>query len=200
MTRILGLVLAGVLLAPLSTAAGDLTLRDVMELHRTGLGDDLLIAVIDADGGPFRLSFVDIQDLKSDGLSERVIAALVRTGTRQPAPPTADAAAMPAQVYQEPVQVYEEVVTYVPGVVVVATPVVPVWRVDTHPGHRSRRGDRLEPSEPPPATWVTRREDGRNVPASSRVRSTVPPATWVTPRDPQSRERRPSDPPAPTPR
>ena len=67
----------------LAGPAGDLTLRDVIELHRTGLGEDLLIAVIDADGGPFPLSFADIQDLKSDGLSERVIAALVRTGTRR---------------------------------------------------------------------------------------------------------------------
>ena len=84
MTRIFGILLAALLLTPLSAAAGELTLRDVMELHRTGLGDDLLIAVIEADGGPFRLSFADIQDLKSDGLSERVIAALVRTRARQP--------------------------------------------------------------------------------------------------------------------
>ena len=125
MTRIFGFLLAALALAPLSAAAGDLTLRDVMELHRTGLGDDLLIAVIDADGGPFRLSFVDIQDLKSDGLSERVIAALVRTGARQPLLEDVGPVV-------EPVAVYQEVVTYVPSLVVVGTPVVPVWRDENH--------------------------------------------------------------------
>ena len=164
MTRILGFLLAGLLLTPLSAAAGDLTLRDVMELHRTGLGDDLLIAVIDADGGPFRLSFADIQDLKSDGLSERVIAALVRTGARQPMLDGVDTVV-------EPVQVYQEVVTYVPGLVVVGTPVVPVWRDEHRSGAPPAPGTSvLTTPQPPPATWVTRQEDGKNVPAS-RARS-----------------------------
>ena len=184
MTRILGLVLAGLLLTPLSAVAGDLTLRDVIELHRTGLGDDLLIAVIDADAGPLRLSLADIQDLKGDGLSERVIAALVRAGARQSLPDG-------VETVVEPVRVYQEAIPYVPALVVVGTPVVPTPVVPL------RRGDRAHRSQPPPATWVTRQEDGKNVPASTRVgRSSVPPATWVTPRDPQSRE--PSSPDTPT--
>ena len=193
MTRIFGFLLAALVLTPLSAAAGDLTLRDVMELHRTGLGDDLLIAVIDADGGPFRLSFVDIQDLKSDGLSERVIAALVRTGGRQPL-------LEDVGTVVEPVAVYQEVVAYVPSLVMVGTPVVPVWRDENHVRHYARRGDRSLPAQPPPATWVTQREDGRNVPATGQVRSTVPPATWVTPRDPQPREASRPEQPRPTPR
>lgn len=193
MTRILGLLLAGLLLTPNSAAAGDLTLRDLIELHRTGLGDELLIAVIDADGGPFRLTVGDIQDLKSDGLSERVIAALVRTGARQPLP------AGGAELVVEPVPVYQEAVPYAPALVVVTTPVVPVW-IDSHRDGHSRHRGRGTRSEPPPATWVTRREDGRNVPASRDTRPPGPPATWVTPRDPQPGGTRPQDSDRPTPR
>jgi hypothetical protein len=193
MTRIMGFLLAALLLSPHSAAAGDLTLRDVMELHRTGLGDELLIAVIDADGGPFRLSVGDIQDLKSDGLSERVIAALVRTGAG--APLTTEGAEMVAG----PATAYQDVVPYVPVLVVVPTPVVPVW-VDAHRAGHARQGRRDTRSQPPPATWVTRRDDGRNVSGSRDVRPPVPAATWVTPRDPQSRETRPPDPAASKPR
>ena len=193
MTRIAGCLLAALLSMPLSAVAGDLTLRDVMELHRTGLGDDLLIAVIDADGGPFRLSLADIRDLKSDGLTERVIAALVRTGARQPG-------AVEGDVLVQPLQVYDETVTYVPAPIVIGTPViVPVWGDDPHSGPHPHRGDRLWRRPPPPATWVTQREDGRNVAASAAARSGVPPATWVTPRDPQSRAPGQPDPPS-TPR
>ena len=192
MRRILGVMLAGLLLTPLTARAGDLTLRDVMELHRTGLGDDLLIAVIDADGGPFHLSFVDIQDLKSDGLSERVIAALVRTGAR---PPTLES----AEGYVEPVRAYQDVTTYFPAVVVVGVPVVPVRDHYHHP-HDPRPGDRTGRSQPPPATWVTRRQDGRNVAASGKGRALAPVATWVTPRDPHSRDPQSPDAPRTTPR
>ena len=192
MTRTLGLLVAALMLTPLPAAAGDLTLRDVMELHRTGLGDDLLIAVIDADGGPFRLSFADIQDLKSDGLSERVIAALVRTGAGQPP-------LNQVETLLEPLPPYPEALTYVPGVVVVGVPVVPLWRGDHHSGRHRVRDDRAHHPQPTPATWVTRQEDGRNVPASQHVRSSLPPATWVTPRAPRPPEQGQPERPRPTP-
>ena len=179
MTRIFGILLTSLLLVPSLALAGDLTLRDVIELHRSGLGDDLLIAVIDADGGPFTLTFGDIQDLKSDGLSERVIAALVRTGSRRSL--AADGGSAPV------VHVQQEVNNYVaPTVVVVGVPGLgqggrDQGRVD---GHEQPR----PPAPPPPAMWVTRREDGRNVTASGEVRTSVPAATWVTPRDPKPRD------------
>jgi len=68
------------LLVPAAVRADDLTLRDVIELRRAGLGEDVLLAVIEADGGAFALSYADIMDLKGEGFSERLIAALVRTG------------------------------------------------------------------------------------------------------------------------
>lgn len=86
MTRIRLLALSLVLLtAPVQAQAGDLTTRDIVELSRSGLGDDVLIALVDVDGGPFDLSPADLLDLKAEGLSDRVLAALVRAGRhRQP--------------------------------------------------------------------------------------------------------------------
>ena len=186
MTRLFGLLLVALLATPSAASAGELTLRDVIELHRTGLGDDLLIAVIEADGGPFALSFADIQDLKSDGLSERVIAALARTRARQ----ASSEGAGPAVVH-----VTQEVVNYVP-VVIVSDPAAGDRRHGSFSGsadESSVRGkDRVShharPAPPPPASWVTRREDGKNVSASGEVRRSKPAAAWVTPREPQARE------------
>ena len=191
MTRVFGFMLAALLLLPVSAAAGELTLRDVMELRRSGMGDDLLIAVIESDGGPFQLSFADIQDLKSDGVSERIIEALVRTGAPRSRPREPE---LPVRAGDE------EVITFVPAVVVVEVPIVPAGATTIAPGITAQRTIHRHPSPTPPATWVTRQEDGKNVPASGPVRSSVPPATWVTPRDPQQRESQQPETPRPRPR
>ncbi|BCS35842.1 hypothetical protein TBR22_A50760 [Luteitalea sp. TBR-22] len=132
--------------------AGDLTLRDVYELHRTGMGDDLLIAVVDAEAGPLELSFADIHDLKSAGFSERLIAALVRASRK---PGTASSQPVVRQDVYAPTYapIYAPTFVYAPTVVVTE--------------ERRREGEAPDqPSmrrEKPPATWITRREDGKNV-------------------------------------
>jgi hypothetical protein len=188
MTRLIGLLAMALLLAPLPARATDeaLTLRDVIELHRSGLGDDLLIAVIDADAGGVTLSYADIQDLKSDGLSERVIAALVRSGGRRTASAPGDA---PAPV----VHVTQQVTTWAPTVIAPTIVVVPPPASD---GRHERR--QREAATPPAATWVTRRDDGKNVAATGEIRTGRPAATWVTPRDPKPRE--PAERATPTPK
>jgi len=194
MTRLFGILAVTLLLAPSAARADDLTLRDVIELHRTGLGDDLLIAVIDADGGSFQLSFADIQDLKSDGLSERVIEALVRTGSRR---------AELVEVVTPVVQVTQEVITYVPSVIVVGTDVHHRHHPSPEtgaPDGESRRHGRPRREKTPPAAWVTRQEDGKNVSASGRDVSSRPSAAWVTPRDAKPIEAADAEAPTPKPR
>jgi hypothetical protein len=75
--------------APALLHAGDLTPRDVVELHRSGLGEEVLLALIEVDGGPFDLTTSDVLDLKAEGLPERVIAALIRAGRGGYAPESA---------------------------------------------------------------------------------------------------------------
>lgn len=177
MPRLLAAFTLTLLLAPRAASAADLTLRDVLELHRSGLGDELLVAVIEADGGPFQLTMADILDLRTDGLSERVIAALVRTGTRRSA--TGD---VPA------VSVQQQVTQVAPTILIVndhghgPAPIVPPYGT-RRPSEFSPAPGQIPPMVAPPATWTTRQNDGRNIGRSGEVKSQKPAAMWVTPRD-----------------
>jgi len=172
MTRLLGILALALLLIPRPAAAGELTLRDVLELHRSGMGDELLVAVIEADGGPFHLAMADILDLRSGGLSERVISALVRTGSRRSA--TADAPG---------VSVQQQVTQIAPTVVIVedSTP-SPAPSPRHRPTEFRPAPGQIPPMVTPPATWTTRRDDGRDVDSQGEVKTQKPAATWVTPR------------------
>lgn len=115
MRRILSTVVAALLLAgPAATSASAITIEDLVNLRANGLGDDILVALIDADGSVFQLTAVDVLALRKRGLSERVILAMLITGkagTRapgasvSPVPP----AAHPAHVTQTVIQTVERV-------------------------------------------------------------------------------------------
>jgi hypothetical protein len=62
------------------TAAEALTVRDVIDLTRAGLGEDVLLALIEVDRGIYAIDPATIKTLKEAGVSERVIVALVRSG------------------------------------------------------------------------------------------------------------------------
>lgn len=63
-----------------------ITARDIMDLARAGLGDEVLLALIEVDGSIFNIDPAALAELKKAGLSDRVIEAMVRSG-RNPAPP-----------------------------------------------------------------------------------------------------------------
>jgi len=67
-------------LAFLAGSAEALTIRDVIELTRAGLGDDVLLALIDVDRGVYSIDTATLKQLKAAGVSDRVIVALVRSG------------------------------------------------------------------------------------------------------------------------
>ena len=77
-------------LAFLAGSAEALTIRDVIELSRAGLGDEVLLALIEVDRAVYATDPATLKQLKAAGVSERVIVALVRSGREnppQPAPP-----------------------------------------------------------------------------------------------------------------
>jgi hypothetical protein len=80
---------AAILIALASTAAAStaeaLTIRDIVELSRAGVGEDVLLALIEVDRGVYPIDAETLKTLKSAGVSERVIVALVRSG-REPLP------------------------------------------------------------------------------------------------------------------
>lgn len=91
-------VLLVLALAGSAARAEALTIRDVIELTRAGISDEVLLALIDVDGGVYANDAATLKALKEAGVSERVMIALVRSGRerRVPDPPP------PAPVEQEP--------------------------------------------------------------------------------------------------
>lgn len=75
-----------------SGRAEAVTVRDLIELSKAGLGDEVLIALIEVDRQVFALDTATLRKLKDGGVSEAVIVALIRSG-RTPRPEPAPAAA-----------------------------------------------------------------------------------------------------------
>jgi hypothetical protein len=125
-------LLAGLIVAAMAGSADALTIRDIVELTRAGLGDDVLLALIEVDGSVFATDTATLKQLKAAGVSERVIVAMVRSGREnrfdvplvaaEPIQPEAPAPQVVVLDHHEPVV---ERVREVP----VAVPVyIPVYR------------------------------------------------------------------------
>jgi hypothetical protein len=71
----------------LASRADALTFRDVIELTRAGLGEEVLLALIEVDRSVFPIDAASIKQLKEAGVSERVILAMVRSGREVQPPP-----------------------------------------------------------------------------------------------------------------
>jgi hypothetical protein len=78
--RRLALLAAVPLVLLLPVRADALTVRDIVELTRAGLGDEILLALIEVDGPVFPIDTETLKRLKAVGVSERVIVAMVRSG------------------------------------------------------------------------------------------------------------------------
>lgn len=76
---------------PATVVAQTLTTRDLVALAKAGLGDEVLIAMIEADQTVFRLQPLDVLELKRQGLSDRVLVRMIETAR----PPVVPAPAMP---------------------------------------------------------------------------------------------------------
>lgn len=82
------LILAVLLVLPLTAGRAEaVTLREIIDLSRAGLGEESLLALIEVDGGVFNIDPGTLKELKAAGVTERVIVALIRSGrVRQPEP------------------------------------------------------------------------------------------------------------------
>jgi hypothetical protein len=138
--------------APVPAAAA--SMADLVQLSRAGLSDDILVALVEADDTSFALDAPKILELRQQGLSERVIAAMIKSGRshdrRTPAPqggpdatcPGCDVAGQPSTADEPPSLVIigaqkEEPPAPAPQQVIV----VPwVYAVTGHSGHHPPRG------------------------------------------------------------
>jgi len=86
--RFLGALCLAVGLALYPVRADAITLREVVELAKAGVGEEVLLALIEIDQRVFPVDPATIRALKDAGVSEKVIVAIVRSG-RTPAAPRA---------------------------------------------------------------------------------------------------------------
>jgi hypothetical protein len=120
--------------------ADAITLREVIDLTRAGLGEEVLLALIEIDPRVFPIDPETLRMLKDAGVSERVIVAIVKSGRTpaivpEPPPVVQDAAPMPP----EPQVVYVE---REPVVREVAVPIAVYFPVPVRT-HRRVHGDDL---------------------------------------------------------
>jgi hypothetical protein len=90
------LLLLLVFVFALATGSAEaVSINDIIALSRAGLGDEVLLALIEVEGSVFTIDKSTLTKLKEAGVSERVIVAMVKSGrTRPPEPePGADAPA-----------------------------------------------------------------------------------------------------------
>ena len=150
------LVFVFVALLAISSARADaLTVRDVVELTRAGLGEEVLLALIEVDPSVFPIDTATLKYLKDAGVSQRVIVAMVRSA-RTP-PPAAVPDPFMAQVAPQPPEPQVVVIDHhdaervreVPVAVPVYIPVPVVQRIPRHFDnvHRVDRVDRVPDTE-----------------------------------------------------
>ena len=92
------IILFTVILATAGRAEA-VTVRDLIELSKAGLGDQVLLALIEVDHSVFSLDTATLKELKDGGVSDAVIIALIRSG-RDAKPDPAPVA--PAESAPEP--------------------------------------------------------------------------------------------------
>lgn len=72
--------------AQLQAPNQNLATRDLVALHQAGLGDEVLVALIEANYAVFNLGYVEIVELRKQGLSERVLIKMIESKTAPPRP------------------------------------------------------------------------------------------------------------------
>jgi hypothetical protein len=74
----------------LTVAAGRaeaITVRDIIELSKAGLGEPVLLALIEVDRSIFAIDTATLKQLRAEGVSDTVIVAMIRSGRPVPPPP-----------------------------------------------------------------------------------------------------------------
>ncbi len=171
------LIILALVLLPLAPARAEaVTVRDIIELTRAGLGDDVLLALIDVHRTVFAMDTQTITRLKKAGVSERVIEAMIRTG-RAPAPPE-PLNARPTMVEPPPPEPPVVVIDHQETVREVPVPyAVPVY-VPVVPSHDHDRGGDDGPPRDGRADSRPDRDEPRSKPVYWGFGGTLRPDAW----------------------
>ncbi|MFA6564834.1 MAG: hypothetical protein WCV00_23210 [Verrucomicrobiia bacterium] len=85
-SAIFGSLVAGALAAALGATVA-LTSNDIVRMSKAGISDDAIIQTIQSTGSSFYLTAQDVESLKRDGVSDRIVTTM--QATRPPAPSSA---------------------------------------------------------------------------------------------------------------
>jgi hypothetical protein len=131
-------------LAAVPARAEAVTLKEIIQLTKADVGDDVIVALIDIEQRVFPIDSETLSMLKQAGVSDKVLIAIVKSGrTAPPAPPPNPLAQNPVDDPPPPPPFYvverepsatREVVVPVPVYVAVPT------RRSGHGGHGSHDG------------------------------------------------------------
>jgi hypothetical protein len=147
----LALAFALLLLAGTVGRADALTIRDVIELTRAGISEEVLLALIDVDGGVYANDAATLKTLKEAGVSDRVMVALVRSGRERRVPDPPPAPSADEETAPPPIVVIERREPEVQQVVVPVPVYVPVYAGRPRSRHA---GDASYGSRPVESTYV----------------------------------------------
>jgi len=89
----------GILLTPAVASAQNITVRDIIDLSKAGLGEQALVALIEVNPTVFPVDVETLKSLKAAGVSPTVITAMIKSGRTPPPPP--QPLAEPAQVPEQ---------------------------------------------------------------------------------------------------
>jgi hypothetical protein len=97
------LLLLLVLAFALGTGSAEaVSINDIIALSRAGLGDEVLLALIEVEGRVFTIDKSTLTRLKEAGISERVIVAMVKSGRTRPPEPESGSVAPPTDDPRNP--------------------------------------------------------------------------------------------------
>ncbi|HEY7499841.1 MAG TPA: hypothetical protein VH740_15080 [Vicinamibacterales bacterium] len=150
MRRLLLIPTFAIALSFVPSAASAVTLREIVELTKAGLSEEILLALIEIDPRVYPIDPATLRMLKESGVSERVIVAMVKSGRTPPlqAEQIPVDAVAPAPPEPQVVVVEKER----PIVREVAVP-VPVYIAVPVARHTRDRRDVERPKPAPPVYW-----------------------------------------------
>lgn len=178
MRRLFSILLLVALPASAAGQGSLLTVRDIVDLTKAGLGDEALIALIEVNRPVFPVDVDTLKRLKASGVAPSVIVAMIKSGREAPPPPP------PPLAVEVPVVSDPEPLLPPPTVVVVehhervrevpvAVPVyvaVPTHRIVDHPRRPAAKpvepvywgwGGKLRPDAWQPATAADVQKDAK---------------------------------------
>jgi hypothetical protein len=113
------LVMVVAVVAASAARAQAITLREIVELTKAGLSDEVLLALIEVDQRVFSIDSETVKSLRDAGVSPRVIVAIVKSGRMPAAEPV-----VPERVVTERIVEVDRGDPPPPQIVVIDRPVV----------------------------------------------------------------------------